>query len=154
MLGAEQLAALMAWEEETKDAGIRFISSPSAWSAAVTRGDGWRHFLDERNRILDAIGARMPATKTVLLSGDVHFAMIAELRPGIYEVSASPISSLPMTARFNTVGTGENMIFTSQLRQHVARVDVVQKNGTANAVVSIFSEIPGLGPQLATRLEL
>ena len=146
LLGHQQLQALLEWEEETKDAGIRFISSPSAWSSSVSRGDGWRHYLAERNQILDVLSARR-GTKTILLSGDIHFAMICKLREGIYEISASPISSLPMTARYSIEeASGEEMIFSSQLRQHVARVDVI--NGT-DALISIYSEIPGFGAKLA-----
>lgn len=59
------------------------------WSASVTGGDGWRFYLREREQLLDALQG---GPKTLLLSGDLHFALVAELRPGLFEVSARSLS--------------------------------------------------------------
>jgi phosphodiesterase/alkaline phosphatase D-like protein len=53
----------------------------------VTGGDGWRLYGREREQVLDALEQTGPV-KTVLLSGDLHFALIAEIRKGMYEISA------------------------------------------------------------------
>ncbi len=142
MLGASQKSFLRAWAEETKDAAVRFVVSPVPWSASVTGGDGWRFYMREREEVLDWLEG---GAKTVLLSGDLHFALVAEIRPGLHEVSVSPISSMPLRTKIGALQKGEKVLFTSQFKQHFGRVDV----GTAGEVhVSIYSEIPGLGPKL------
>jgi phosphodiesterase/alkaline phosphatase D-like protein len=145
ILGARQKAFLQAWAEETKDAAVRFVMSPVAWSASVTGGDGWHLYLTEREEVLDWL-ANGP--KTVLLSGDLHFAMIIEIRAGMYEVSVSPISSVPLRAKIGALQRGERLVASSQLKQHFGRIDV----GTQGEVdVSVYSEIPRV---IAPRLQM
>jgi phosphodiesterase/alkaline phosphatase D-like protein len=143
MLGAAQRAFLSQWEKETRhDSAVRFVVSPVPWSSAVTRGDGWRRYLHERNSILDELAQGNGHTKTVLLSGDIHFGLIAEIRPGILEVSASPIMGIPLLAKLgNLEASGEKVIYSSQMKQHIGRIDVKG----ANVTLSVFAEVTGTG---------
>jgi hypothetical protein len=47
---------------------------------------------------------------------------------------------------------GERIVWSSQLRQHIGRVDVGEN--VSSVKVSVFSEIPGLGPKLAFQIEV
>jgi phosphodiesterase/alkaline phosphatase D-like protein len=106
MLGAAQRLFVEQWAKETANASVRLVISPVPWSASVTRGDGWRLYMTEREQLLDWFQqarekekekmcsllniwvGKKGSAKTVLLSGDLHFAMIAEIRAGMFEVSA------------------------------------------------------------------
>ncbi len=149
MLGERQRAFLQAWADETRDAAVRFVLSPVPWSASVTGGDGWRFYLTEREQVLDWLGN---GPKTVLLSGDLHFAMIMEIRTGMYEVSASPISSVPLLSKIGPLQRGERLVASSQLKQHFGRVDVGPRG---EVDVSVYAEIPRvMGPRLQMKLHI
>lgn len=108
-------------------------------NASSKRGDGWAAFRHERDTLLDMMSAGS-APRTVFLSGDVHFAFVMELRPGVFEVSASPISSVPMHAKLAwPLLAGERLVFQSQLKQHMGRA-TVQSDG--RVAVALYSEIP------------
>ena len=79
MLGAEQLAALLAWLRRPEPAGVRFkfiVSSvPLTRNWRVNAADTWAGYLHERQTILEAawdmVTAR-PHLGVVVLSGDRH----------------------------------------------------------------------------------
>ncbi len=93
--------------------------------------------MHERELLLDMLtGAR----RTVFLSGDVHFAFIMELRRGLFEFSASPISSIPMHTKLaSPLARDERLVYSSQLKQHMGRV-TVQSDGRVS--LALYSEIP------------
>lgn len=152
MLGSEQLSRVRQWIADTQTASWRIVLSGSSWSSCMGRGDGWRHYMTEREQLLDELTGQKNGPKLLLLSGDVHFAYVAQIRPNVMEVSCSPITAVPLRRKLASSEScnGEEVLFTSQLKQFLGRVDVV---GT-NITVSIFSEIPGLGASLAHQVTI
>ena len=59
----------------------------------------------------------------VLLSADLHYAVVFRLRPTLYEFSASPLQNIPLNT-WITRTPGEELLFSSQLRYHFGVVDV------------------------------
>jgi hypothetical protein len=99
MLGEAQGIALRRWLQESQDAGIafKFLSSPQPWSRnAPPHGEhcteGWAGHPIERDALLDWI-AEAQITGVVFLSGDLHQCGVFELRPGLIEVTASPVDA-------------------------------------------------------------
>lgn len=95
MLGKRQLAALKTWAQR-KCTGFKFILSPVAMilmapSNKTKDSDSWHGFPMERNAILDFLEEKN-ITNVVFLSGDIHIPFVAELRPGVFEFSLSPIA--------------------------------------------------------------
>ena len=111
---------------------------------------GWRLFLNERNMILDALEGSQK--KTVLLSGDLHFAVVVQVRPSLVEFSVSPISSTVGFEKFwkKKKQTKEKVLFKSEFKNHLGRVDVKGENVS----VEVWSELPFLGTKLQYRMDL
>ena len=115
-----QLAHLQAWLLRTNGTHVfRFVVSPVPWSVSSGKGaggvasgsdtDGWSSYLNERNALLDFLSAHR-VRGVVLLSADLHYAVVVRLRKGVYEFSASPMQQLPFPA--HTVPTvGEDILF-------------------------------------------
>ena len=117
MLGKHQGAAVRRWLQESQENGIafKFLSSPQPWSRnAPPHGEhcseGWSGHLGERDALLDWI-ADAGITGTVFLSGDLHQCGVFELRPGMFEVTASPFDASGQITD-HAAGTLERTIFT------------------------------------------
>jgi alkaline phosphatase D len=115
MLGSEQLADLLAWLARPVPAGVKWkfvISSiPFTKNWRVNSADTWSGFLDERQKILEAmwdVGLR-GGVGVVVLSGDRHeFAATAfpppeggrwPLAATVNEFSTSPLSQFYLPFR-------------------------------------------------------
>lgn len=107
MLGAEQLADLLAWLDRPEPRGVRWkiiaSSVPFTKNWPVNRKDTWGGFLVERRKILEAMweaGAR--GMGVIILSGDRHEFAATKFPPPAdsewpitaapYEFSTSPLN--------------------------------------------------------------
>lgn len=141
LLGADQFQWALAWARNTQSARVRFILSPVPFSASVRRGDGWALFGREREALLEVLATHANTT-TIFLSGDVHFAYSMRIRPNVFEVSASPISSFPLPSKLS-LEAPEEVLFESQWKQHIGFVEV-SSEVEDQVNVSLYGEIPGI----------
>ena len=131
MLGKHQGAAVRRWLQESQENGVpfKFLSSPQPWSRnAPPHGEhcseGWSGHLAERDALLDWI-ADAKITGTVFLSGDLHQCGVFELRPGMFEVTASPFDASGQITD-HAAGTLERTIFSQHhYNQAFALISVV-----------------------------
>jgi alkaline phosphatase D len=94
MLGQEQKLQLFQWLLDTNGLfPFRFIASSVSFSAHNGH-DSWTAFRAERNEIINFLIANQ-MNGVVLLSGDLHYALVTQIVPGLYEFSASPIDAFP-----------------------------------------------------------
>ena len=126
MLGAAQLAALLAWLGDASRAPFKVVASSVPWAdgAAKAVDDGWRASAREREQIIDFIAARRIAG-VMLLSGDLHWAGVWELRPWLPEFSASPLRTFPLphSAAADVPGRPEKTLFVDAGgRQHLGQL--------------------------------
>jgi len=110
MLGADQRQALLDWLERP-GLKFKFIVSSVPWRDQEAtpdpvaepnlpewaregwdNDDAWDGFRRERSIIFDFIREHGKG-RVVLLSGDQHFASIHEVRPGLYDVNATPLGT-------------------------------------------------------------
>eukprot|EP00455_Lapot_gusevi_P007532 TRINITY_DN13209_c0_g1_i1.p1 TRINITY_DN13209_c0_g1~~TRINITY_DN13209_c0_g1_i1.p1 ORF type:complete len:354 (+),score=13.22 TRINITY_DN13209_c0_g1_i1:57-1064(+) len=103
MLGQTQKDALKKWLSKPlqphQPQPIKFIVSPVSFSRLMP-GDGWNLYVEERDEILDLIEVGALGG-VVILSGDLHYGAVFQLRPSIFEFSASPFQALPFAAPSN-----------------------------------------------------
>lgn len=111
MLGSTQFIELQKWLLATNlGFSFRFLVSSVSWSTS-NGDDSWTAFRTERNRIFNfMIGNSVNGV--VLLSGDLHYAVVSEIIPGLFEFSASPIDAYP----FFSVGAGNEPFYPARPR--------------------------------------
>jgi phosphodiesterase/alkaline phosphatase D-like protein len=151
MLGDEQEAAIIQWLDDSmmhQNTKFRFMISSGMWSAFVD-GDGWQNFggptagpevRKQRERIFrHIVDKQIPGV--VLLSGDVHWALVnrLDMQSSTYvdqNQLQNPASSLNLTLfEFNATPTGA---FQGSLPQGVTGPGVLYASDDDGRVFATF----------------
>lgn len=93
IIGPAQMAAVQAWLKNAQQAGFIFkflISPQSVTQNFEASTEGWVSYPQEREALLDFI-EQNNITGCIFLSGDLHQVGVYELRPKLFEISASPV---------------------------------------------------------------
>jgi len=94
MLGKKQLEALKQFLIDPR-LTFKFLISPVPFTIRLDLDDGWQGYITEREEILDFI-EHNNISGCAILSADSHFSGAYEIRPWIYEYSASPLHAIPL----------------------------------------------------------
>jgi len=100
IVGPAQLTAVQTWLTNAQQAGIAFkflISPQSVTQNFKATTEGWVSYPQEREALLDFI-EQNNITGCIFLSGDMHQVGVFELRPNLFEISASPVDGSGRTA--------------------------------------------------------
>ena len=140
MLGKRQLAALKTWAQRDCT-GFKFILSPSAMILMApgnkSQTDAWHDYPLERNAILDFLEEKN-IKNVVFLSGDIHIPFVAELRPGVFEFSLSPIAGFTQfKSKFGANYKSDAKIWKEKLHWKDDRFSSLWRPASFNAIVNV-----------------
>lgn len=135
-LGYKQLLAVKQWLLSTNTT-FKFLCSPVCFSTnchkpSTQLQDAWAGYLYERNEILNFIEENN-INGVIILSADLHWSGVFQIRNFIYEMSISPIQSFPLPA-YHTNGE-DKTLWKGQMSQMFGQIEII---------INKFTNIPAV----------